>query len=102
MVNENIKLVTKDDKGIRLLCMFFPEMNIYKRYVDKTKWRCFMIKDEISFDKYMKVLEKLNNIIKRINSKLIYNKKYLNLKRVSTQKKAFMFLYTSNTDWFTL
>ena len=94
MVNKNIKLVTKDDKGIRHLCMFFPEMSIYKRYVDKTKCRYFVIKDEISFDNYMKVWEKVSNIIERINSELIYNKKYLKSeKRFNTKKSFHVFIY---------
>ena len=40
-------------------------MSIYKRYVGKTNCICFMIKDENSFDKYMKVWEKVSNIIKK-------------------------------------
>ena len=31
----------KDNKEARPLCIFFPEMSIYKRYSDKTK--CFLI-----------------------------------------------------------
>ena len=40
-----------DNKEIRPLCIFFPEMSIYKRYFDKTKCMYFMIKDENIFDK---------------------------------------------------
>ena len=36
----------KDNKEIRPLCIVFLEMSIYKRYSDKTKCMCFMIKDE--------------------------------------------------------
>ena len=36
----------KDNKEIRPLCIVFLEMSIYKRYSDKTKYMCFMIKDE--------------------------------------------------------
>ena len=39
----------------------------------------------------MTILEKLSNIIKKIkiNCELIYSKKYLKLKKDSTEKKAF-------------
>ena len=36
----------KDDKEIRSLCIFFPEMSMYKIYSDKTKYMHFMIEDE--------------------------------------------------------
>ena len=32
-------------------------MSIYKRYSDKTKHMCFMIKDEKDFDKYIAIWE---------------------------------------------
>ena len=42
----------------------------------------------------MKILEKVGNLIKRINSELIYDKKYLKAKKNSSQKKAFnVFIY---------
>ena len=47
----------KDNKEIRSLCSFFPEMSMYKRHSDKTKCMYFMIKHE-------KVWEKVNNLIK--------------------------------------
>ena len=37
-------------------------MSIYKRYSNKTKCMYFMIIDEIFFDKYMTIWEKVNNI----------------------------------------
>ena len=47
----------------------------------------------------MKIWEKVSNIIKKINSELIFNKKYLKAeKKFNTQKKLSMFLYTSNID----
>ena len=55
----------------------FPEMNIYKRYSDKTKCIHCMIKDERVSDKYMLIWEKVSNISKKVNNELIYNKKYL-------------------------
>ena len=36
---------------------------------------CFMIKEENVFDKHMNIWEKINNMIKKINSELIYSKK---------------------------
>ena len=64
-------------------------MSICKRYSDKTKCMYFMIKDENIFDKYMTICGKVRNIIKKIKSEFIYNKKYIKLKKDSTQKKAF-------------
>ena len=55
----------KDNKEIRALCIFFPEMSIYKRYSDKTKCMYFMIKDEKIFDKCMTIWEKVSNIVKK-------------------------------------
>ena len=52
----------KDNKKIRLLCIFFPEMSIYERYFDKTKYMYFTIKDEKLFDKYMKITENGSNM----------------------------------------
>ena len=49
----------KDNKNIRTLCIFFPEMSIYKRYSDETKCMYFMLKNENNFDKHMIIFEKL-------------------------------------------
>ena len=57
----------KDNKEIRPLCIFSPEMSIYKRYSDKNKCMYFMIKDEKCFEKYLIILEKL--IISELLSK---------------------------------
>ena len=63
----------KHKKEIRLLCVVFPEMSIYKRYYDKTKCMHIMIKDETFFDTYITTCEKINNIIiKKFNSDLMY------------------------------
>ena len=56
----------KDNKKIRPVCIFFPEMCIYKRYSDKTRCMYFMIKDEKVFDKYMTIWENVSNVIKKI------------------------------------
>ena len=52
----------------------------------------------------MSVWEKVGNIIiKKINSELIYNKKYLKAgKRFNTKESFQMFLYTSNIVRFNL
>ena len=70
-------------------------MNIYKRYSDTTKCLYFMIKDEKKIDKFITILEKVSNIIKK---KIIVNlyiiKIILKLKKDATQKKAFnVFIY---------
>ena len=79
----------KDSKEIRPLCIFFPEMSKHKIYSDKTKFMYFMIKEEKNFDRYMAICEKVCNIIKKINSELVYNKKRLKAEKDSTQKKFF-------------
>ena len=56
----------KHKKELRTLCIFFPKLSIYKRYSDKTKCMYFMIKDQKVFDKYMKFLERVSNIIKKL------------------------------------
>ena len=55
----------KDNKEVRPLCIFFPEISIFKRYSGKIKWKnedlkkfwkkkkFFLIKDEKIFDEYM-------------------------------------------------
>ena len=55
----------KDNKKIKLLCIFFPEMNINERYFDKTKCMYLMIKDEIFLDEYIKIWEKASDTIKK-------------------------------------
>ena len=50
--------------------IFFPEMSIYKRCFNNTKYMYFMIKDEFFFDKYMKFWEKVSNITKKLIAKL--------------------------------
>ena len=48
----------KDNKEIGPLCIFFPEMSLYKRFSDKTKCMYFMIEDEkilINMWKYGKI-----------------------------------------------
>ena len=67
----------KNNKEIRPLCIFFPEMSMYKRCSDKTKRIYFMIKGEKKIDKYMTVWEEISNKIKKINNEILYKKKFL-------------------------
>ena len=63
-------------KEIRPLCIYFPEMCIYKRYSDQSKCIYFMIKDEKRLNKYITIQEKVRNIIKKkFNSEHVSNKK---------------------------
>ena len=63
-------------KEIRRLCIYFPEMCIYKRYSDQSKCIYFMIKDEKRLNKYITIREKVRNIIKKkFNSEHVSNKK---------------------------
>ena len=56
----------KDNKEIRPLGIYFPEMSIHKIFSDKTKSICILwYKMKIFFDKYMTVWEKVSNIIKK-------------------------------------
>ena len=60
-----------------------------------------MIKDKTFFDKYMKICEKVTNIImNKFNIELIDNKKIPKFEKNSTQISLFlsMFLQTSNID----
>ena len=49
----------KDNKKIRPLCIFFPEIRIHKKCFDKTKYMYILAKDEKKFHEYMKIWEKL-------------------------------------------
>ena len=75
--------------------------SIYKRYFFEAKFIYFMIKDKTFFDKYMKIWEKVTNIImNKFNIELIDNKKIPKFEKNSTQISLFlsMFLQTSNID----
>ena len=45
-------------------------------------------------DKYMTIYEKVSNIINELNSKLIYNKKYLKAEKRFNAKETFQCFYT--------
>ena len=75
-------------------------MSAYGIDFDETECMYFMIKEENDLDKYMEIGEKVDYIIKKINSELIYSKKYLIAKKNSTQKKSNT--STSDIDWLSL
>ena len=50
----------------------------------------FMIKEEKFFMKYIEFWEKISNIIeKEFNSKLLYNKRYINAEKTFNAKESF-------------
>ena len=77
----------KDNKKIKPLCIFFPETNAYRIDLDENECMCFLMKDKKFLEKYNEMWEKLSNIIKKINSELISNKKYLKAEKKSYNEK---------------
>ena len=81
-------------------------MIMYKRNFDESRQICFFIQKEKVFVKYMKILEKVRNIIKsKFNRNLIYSEKYLKAKNklINKQKnkhkrRLSMFICTINID----
>ena len=55
----------KNNKEIRLLTTFFPEMSMQKIYFNKTICIYFMTKDEKFFDKSMTIQENITKLIKK-------------------------------------
>ena len=68
-------------------------MSAYRIDLDEIECMCFMTKEEKVFDKYIEVLEKVTNIIKKINSEPIYSKKYLITKKTFNTKESFQSFY---------
>ena len=59
-------------------------MSAYRRDFDKIKRKSFFIKDEKLLEKYNEIWKKVSNIIKKeLDSKPVYNEKYLKTKRRS-------------------
>ena len=81
-------------------------MIMYKRNFDESRQICFFIQKVKVFVKYMKILEKVRNIIKsKFNRNLIYSEKYLKAKNklINKQKnkhkrRLSMFICTINID----
>ena len=55
----------KGDNKIRPLCIFFAKVSAYGINFDDFECMYFMIKEKKDFDKYMEILEKVSNIIKK-------------------------------------
>ena len=70
----------KDAKKVRPLCL--PKMSAYRRRdLDKTKCMSFLIKYEKLLEKYNEIWKKVSNIIKKeFDSSPIYNEKYIKTK----------------------
>ena len=85
-------IVYKNNKESRPLCILFSVISICKIYSDKTKWMNFLIKDEKKINKYIIIWEKVSNKInkiKKINSKLTYNKKFQKAEKECDTKDSF-------------
>ena len=79
----------KDVEKIRRLCIFCPEMIKYKINFYKNRRIYFIIKEEKVYDKFVESLVKVRNIIKKINSELIYSKNYLTVEKKINTKEGF-------------
>ena len=54
----------KDNKKIKPLCIFFPEMNAYRIDLDETECMSFLMRDKEFLEKHNEIWEKVSNIIK--------------------------------------
>ena len=77
-------------------------MIIYIKNFDENRRIYFLTKEKIKekvFIKYMKILDKVSNIIKKkFNSELIYSKKYLKAEKNKHKRRLSMFICTNNID----
>ena len=81
-INIKALFLKKDSEKIRPLCIFCSQMIIYEINFDENKRIYFLIKKEKVFIKYMQILEKVRNVMKRkFDSELIYSKKYLKVEK---------------------
>ena len=70
----------KDDRKIRLLCVFLPKMSAYWRDFDETKYMSFLIKDDEFLEKYNEISKKVSGSIKKgFDREPVYNEKYLKI-----------------------
>ena len=84
----NILLVTKMVQKVRPLSIMLPKMSIYRRDLDETTYRSFLIKDNELIDKYNEIWDQVSNTTKkRFDSESVYNKKYLRTKMKSYEGK---------------
>ena len=66
----------KDDRKIRLLCVFLPKMSAYWRDLDGTKYMSFLIKDDEFLEKYNEISKKVSSSIKKgFDREPVYNEK---------------------------
>ena len=99
MVNKilNIFIGYKDSEKIRALCIFRPQMIVYKKNFMKID--VFFNKEEKIFIRCMEILEKVCNTIKsKYNSALIYSRKYLKAEKNKHKRKLSMVIFTNNID----
>ena len=83
----------KDLEKIRRLCIFRPQMITYKGNFDESMCIYCLVKEKEIFTKYMKILEKVSNIIKsKYISELMCSKKDLNTKKKRNHKRRFPIL----------
>ena len=74
-------------------------MIIYIKKFYKIRRIYCLIKEEKVFMKYIEILEKVSNKIKKkFNTELIYSKKYLKVEK----KRLSMFICTNSIGWFSL
>ena len=64
------------------LCIKLPQMNAYAKYFDKnSKYMNHLVIDEKILKKYLKIWYKIKSLIeKELNSKPVYNDKYIKFK----------------------
>ena len=67
-------------------------MSTYRSF-DKNKCIYFLIKEEKVLDKYNKICNKVGKIIKKTNSELVYNKKYIKGENKINTKESFQCFY---------
>ena len=79
-----------DDGRIKPFSIIFLKTSTYvKSYDDETKWMYILIADDESLEKYNKTWNKVSTSIKKeLNSKPIYNKKFLKTKIKSNSDEA--------------
>ena len=65
----------KNAKKNKPLCVFLPEMSVYRRSFDKTKYMFLYTKDDELFEKYKEIWENVKNSIKKNLIMNLYTKK---------------------------
>ena len=74
----------KDNEKVKPSCIMLPKMSRYTKGFSETKYMSFLIKDDELLEKYNKIWDKINNIIKKgFDSEPVYNEKYQETKTKS-------------------